>query len=262
LLGRRHPVITVLRPLYEAIAAVAAGKRGVEWAVNEEPLRIDPRARRFVAPRTEPELWEWLKANVRRGERVLDVGSFLGIYAIAVARWAGPDSRVLAFEPTPATAETLARHVEMNGLQDRVKVLRIALGEGEGAADIHEHSEPYRNAIGVTDPAGTHTRDRRVVVSTIDAVCERRSFEPTLIRMDVQGLELAVLKGARRTIARGRGRLRIVLEVHPQLWPLHGIDSVAFDRGLCQLGLRARPLQPRDAAGYLPDEHVELDYLR
>jgi hypothetical protein len=119
-LGPGHPVITALRPLYESIAAAAAGKRGVDWAVNDEPLRIDPRVRRFVAPRTEPELWEWLKANARPGERVLDVGSFLGIYAMVLARWAGADSRVLAFEPTPAVAETLARHVEMNGLQERV----------------------------------------------------------------------------------------------------------------------------------------------
>ena len=77
-------------------------------------------------------------------------------------------------------------------------------------------------------------------MSTVDAVCESRGFEPTLIRMDVQGLELAVLKGARRTIASGRERLRIVLEVHPQLWPLQGTDALAFDATLRQLGLRAR----------------------
>ena len=148
----------------------------------------------------------------------------------------------------------------MNGLQERVGVLRIALGEREGEADIHEHSEPYRNAIGVTDPAGKETRQTRIVVSTIDNVCESRAFEPTLIRMDVQGMELPVLKGAARTIARGRGRLKIVLEVHPQLWPLYGTDAVAFDRGLRELGLRARPLVPRGAGAYLPDEHVELVY--
>ena len=41
---------------------------------------------------------------------------------------------MLAFEPTPSIAETLACHVEMNGLQERVEVLRMALGEAEGTA--------------------------------------------------------------------------------------------------------------------------------
>jgi len=254
-------MINALRPLYESIAAVAAGKRGVEWPVNDERFRIDPRVRRFIPPTMEPDLWEWLKTTVRADERVLDVGSFLGIYAMALARWAGANARVLAFEPTPAVAETLVRHVEMNGLQDRIEVLRIALGTRDGVADFHEHSEPYRNAIGVTDPAGVGTGQIRVPVSTIDAICESRNVEPTLIRMDVQGAELAVLTGARRTIARGRGRLRIILEAHPQLWPLHGIDPAAFDRGLQELGLQARPLTARAPGEYQPDEHVELVYL-
>jgi FkbM family methyltransferase len=249
-----------LRPFYESVAAVVAGKGGVPWAVNGEPLRIDPRMRRFVAPTTEPELWKWLKAEVHTGEHILDVGAFLGVYAIMLARWAGPSSRVLAFEPTPGIADALGRHIVMNGLDDRIQVLRLALGASDGEAMIHQHSEPYRNAIGVTDPAGRETGQAHVVVSTIDAVCERHGFEPTLIRMDVQGSELAVLEGARRTIGRGRGRLRIVLEVHPQLWALHGTNAAAFEDLLNGLGLCARTLSQPDPAGFRADEHVELVY--
>jgi hypothetical protein len=99
-------------------------------------------------------------------------------------------------------------------------------------------------------------------MSTIDEVCRRESFDPTLLRMDVQGFERAVLRGARQTIARCRGRLRIVLEVHPQLWPLLGFDTKDFERTLSELGLRARTLRGRDAPSYEPDEHVELEYVR
>ena len=168
-------MVTTLRPVYESLMAVASAGRGVEWPINGEEFRVDPRARRFVAPSGEPELWGWLRANVRSGERVLDVGSFLGVYAILIARWAGPGSRVLAFEPTPGTAGMLTQHVRMNGVHDRVEVLAIALGEEPGEVEIHEHSEPYRNAVGITDPAGEATRRTPVVVSTIDAVCELKN---------------------------------------------------------------------------------------
>ena len=79
--------------------------------------------------------------------------------------------------------------------------------------------------------------------------------------MDVQGFERAALSGARETIVRGRGRLRMVIEVHPQLWPLQGFDATDFDRTLGDLGLRARTLGGERVTTYEPDGHVELEYI-
>jgi FkbM family methyltransferase len=192
---------------------------------------------------------------------VLDVGSFLGVYAVAVARWAGPNGRLLAFEPTPAANRLLRRHVRLNGVQRQIRTFSLALGEHERDAELHEHSDPYRNAVGLTDPAGIGVRTSTVQMSTIDEICRRESFDPTLLRMDVQGFELAVLRGARETIARSRGRLRIVLEVHPQLWPLLGFGTEDFERALSELRLRPRTLGGSNAPPYEPDGHVELEYL-
>jgi FkbM family methyltransferase len=217
--------------------------------------------RRLVSPVVEPELWSWLQAGVRPGERVLDVGSFLGVYAVVLARWAGSSGRVLAFEPTPGILTTLKRHIEINGVADRVRVFPVALGDKEGEVSLHEHSDPYRNAVGVTDPKGSQTAISHVKVTTIDAICRQLHFAPTLLRMDVQGFEREVLLGATETIARGHGHLRMVIEVHPQLWPLHGFDSADFDRTLLELGLRARSLLGRDGPGYEPDGHVVLEYV-
>src|ERR1700721_1777633 len=97
LLGRNSSIIRTLRPSYERLLDAASGGRGMRWLVNGEAVRIDPRVRRLVAPTVEPELWSWLRANVGANEQVLDIGSFLGIYAILLARWAGPAGRVLAF---------------------------------------------------------------------------------------------------------------------------------------------------------------------
>src|SRR5690349_475326 len=93
-LGRQSAVIRALRPSYEWLLDTASGGRGTPWRVNGELVRIDPRVRRLVAPTVEPELWSWLRANVRPAERILDVGSFLGIYAVLLARWSGPEARV------------------------------------------------------------------------------------------------------------------------------------------------------------------------
>ena len=151
-IGRDSTVIRTLRPSYEWLLDAASGGRGTPWSVNDETFRIDPRVRRLVAPTAEPELWAWLKENIRPGDAVLDVGSFLGIYAIIEARWAGPTGRVLAFEPTPSTVTTLRRHIKINDVADRITVMPVALGAAEGRVELHEHSDPYRNAVGATDP--------------------------------------------------------------------------------------------------------------
>ncbi len=61
-------------------------------------------------------------------------------------------------------------------------------------------------------------------------------------------------------IEAGRGRLRIVLEVHPQLWPLQGFGVPEFETTLTELGLRACALRPGGPL-YEPDGHVTLEYL-
>ena len=86
-----------------------------------------------------------------------------------------------------------------------------------------------------------------------------KGFMPTLMRMDVQGFERAVLMGAKQVIQSGRGRLRMVLEVHPQLWP-QGFGIPEFESTLAELGLRARALN-KGGPLYKPDGHVVLEYL-
>jgi FkbM family methyltransferase len=259
-LGRDSMLVRTFRPSYEWLLNAASGGRGTPWTVNGEVFRIDPRVRSLVAPTAEPELWGWLKENIRPGDAVLDVGSFLGIYAIIEARWAGPTGRVLAFEPTPSTVTTLQRHLRINDLADRISVIPVALGATLGRVELHEHSDPYRNAVGVTDPLGQGTGTQWIEQTTLDVVCEEKRFTPTLVRMDVQGFERAVLMGAKKVIEAGRGRLRMVLEVHPQLWPLQGFGVPEFESTLTELGLRARPLR-QGGPLYEPDGHVSLEYL-
>lgn len=258
--GKNSAVVNALRPAYERFLLAASFGRGISWPVNGEPMRIDPRVRRLMAQQTELDLWEYLRSAVGPAEQVLDIGSFLGVYAIMMARWSEPAGRVLAFEPSPGSGAILQRHLRMNGQADRVTLVRSAVGAEPGMVELREYSDPYRNAVASTAPGGVERGLTRVSVTTVDEVCASRGFVPTLMRIDVQGFELAVLRGARETIQRGRGRLRIVLEVHPQLWGEYGVDASRFDALLAELGLRAVPLVPGEST-YQPDEHVRLEYV-
>jgi FkbM family methyltransferase len=259
-LGRHRAAVRALSPVYARWLRAAYGRRGLRWHVNGEPMRIDPASRHLMPHRNEPELFHYLREQIRPGDVILDIGAFLGGYAIPLARWAGAHGRVLAFEPSPASFATLCRHLEMNGFGPPRVVARCA---AVGARDerrglITFEGEPYRNMI---VPEGAPASSTVVEVVTVDSICATLGRPPDWIRMDVQGLEFDVLRGAGAVLREGGGRLRIVAEVHPDQWPDYGIDpGTAADR-LAAIGLRARPLRPGDNP-FEQSAHAVLEPLR
>jgi FkbM family methyltransferase len=250
------------------------GRRGVPWSLHDEPFRIDPRVRHLLPSSAEPALFAYLRRTIRPGDVVLDAGGFLGAYAILAARWAGPSGRVVTFEPSPGSASIARAHFEMNSEGSRITLIEAGVADREGRARLAIHDESYRNQIlghddpnrlrqGYGGPPKLHAKAEgsyhTVTVVTIDDVCRDMRLTPTLIRMDVQGAEFAALDGARETIAAGRGSLRIVVEMHPQLWPSFGVTADSAPARLEALGLRARPLDGNDP--FAVDGHAILEYI-
>lgn len=247
----------MLRPAYSAWLNAAYGRRGISWWVNGERLRIHPAVRHLIPQDNERSLFEYLRAAIRPGDLVFDVGAFLGTYALFEARWSGAQGRVVAFEPSPSSFSILTRHLAMNGLRDRVDARHAAVGASVGRRllVVFEH-EPYRNQLaGLASPGQVS-----VEVLTVDAVCRELGRVPDWIRMDVQGLEFDVLQGAREAIRAARGRMKIVVETHPDQWPEFGIDPREAQDRFRMLGLRARPLMPADPL-FIQGGHVILEPL-
>jgi FkbM family methyltransferase len=240
-LGRRGLPVQALRAGYARCLAAVYGRRGLPWRVNGESFRIDPAVRHLLPHENEPDLFGFLREHIEPGQYVLDLGAFLGTYAVLAARRAGPTGRVLAVEPSPWTFERLLRHLAMNGCAPPQVVPHCAaVGAALGrSAIVTFDAEPYRNMVA---PQGA--RGVPVDVVTVDSLCERWGRPPDWIRMDVQGQEFEVLRGAREVLREGRGRTRLVVEMHPEQWPEYGIQPAEAEDRLTALGLRARPVTP------------------
>ena len=220
------------------------GRAGMPWRVHDEIVRIDPRVRHLVPHASEPALFQFIHRAVAPGDVVLDVGAFLGVYAVLEARRAGPGGRVIALEPTAWSASVARRHVAYNaGTGAPITLIEAAAGEVRGHATFYEYDEPYVNALAAAVDVESSPRRREVDVVTLDEVCGELGVVPAFIRMDVQGAEFHALRGARNTIHAAGPRLTIVAEMHPQCWPGFGIDeSCALDT-IASLGLQAAPLE-------------------
>jgi FkbM family methyltransferase len=252
--------LAVAQRVYGLMLRVVYQRRGLPWEVHGDTVRIHPGLRHLVPHNGEPALHEFLRTAIREGDRVLDVGAFLGIYAILAARRAGPDGRVMAFEPTPQSAALARRHFGYNALADRVRLFDVAVSDRPGRAEFFEYAEPYVNSlVSAPDTSGAPVR-REVEVVTIDDVCRQFDFVPTLIRMDVQGAEIHALRGARDTIRKAGARLRLVVEMHPQCWPDFGVDETIARQTIASLGLSAAPLVPGEKL-FARDAHAVLTPL-
>jgi FkbM family methyltransferase len=240
-LGSQSAAISALRPLYAWWLRTTCGRRGLDWHINGEAMRIDPAMRRMLPHENEPELFAFLRQHVRPGDVVIDIGAFLGTYAILEARAVGPLGRVVAFEPSPGTFDALERHLRMNGLTaPQVEARCVAVGERTGRVQLLTwKDEPYRNMVAPRGRMGV-----TIETMTLDDICASWTQPPTWIRMDVQGQEFAVLKGARELLRCAGRRLRIVAEMHPQQWPDYGLVPADAAGELASLGLRARALMP------------------
>lgn len=233
------------RRAYALALRVRYGRRGMPWRVHDETIRIDPRLRHLVPHDGEPALYRFIASHVRPGDTVLDVGAFLGVYAVLEARRAGATGTVIAVEPTSWSASMARRHFDVNRAgRAGITLVEAAAGATRGSATLHEYDLPYVNALAeavdVTAPARRHT----VPVVTVDDLCAEHRIVPTFIRMDVQGAEFDVLRGARGVIGTPGAALTIVAEMHPQCWPSFGMDEAKAMAIIDDLGLLVEPLVP------------------
>lgn len=253
-LGRNAPLVKRWRPTYDQALDFLYARSGMEVHVGEETLRVCPRVRNFA--QIESDVYAYLHAHIRPGDTVFDVGSFLGIYAMVSARRTGPRGLVVSFEPTTTSLPFLHRHLVMNGMQTRVRVLACAVGRRSGTVEFFEHGDAYLNSVGVQDPSAAVGDTVQVPMLSIDEACALFGWKPDVIRVDVQGLEAEVLQGAKLTIAK-HPELKIIIEIHPQLWALHALDEAKFKAQLHDLGLDACAPDGGPPA-YFPDAHLVL----
>ena len=134
---------------------------------------------------------------IRPGDVFYDIGANAGIVAVDVARTFGEAVTVHAFEPQPTLADSLTISIALNAFT-RAHVHRILLGDVSGEADLYLADHGVHSSI-VSREAGALRLSCRM--ETIDRLVAAGTLPPpSVMKIDVEGAELRVLNGARRTL--------------------------------------------------------------
>jgi FkbM family methyltransferase len=134
---------------------------------------------------------------VKPGMTVLDIGAHRGFYTLLFSKRVGPTGRVLSFEPSLRERKKLLRHVRIN-FRKNVGVKDCALGAADGAGELYVVSgiETGCNSLRPPDTRAPVSAVK-VQVRKLDEVLSEEKIEKVdFIKLDVEGGELNVLKGA------------------------------------------------------------------
>jgi len=217
-------------------------KLGSPVRFNEDMLRLE----RAVAShygrsnlrRYEARVYQAFIQRIEKGMRVFDIGAHIGLFTLAAAKRVGNEGRVYAFEPSTEAAEILNHHIRLNGWQDRVEVVRAVVCDVDGVVPF------YVEGLSVAASLGRENIEAPLKVETpsvtLDRFCKVRSIKPDVLKVDVEGAELLVLRGARDLLM--TENLSIFCEIHPGRMQYCQSSLAELDAFLGNIGYCREPL--------------------
>ena len=182
---------------------------------------------------------------ITTGECVFDLGGHIGYTALYFSFLVGTTGRVSVFEPSLENLTYLKNNVESCKRQN-IDIFERAVSDRAGTATLYCESLTGQNSTIVSDflPRSPAVKYQacQTQTTTVDQVVEQSQLRPAFIKIDVEGAELAVLRGMRRTLEVLRPRLMIENNLYgPEIWEV--LDRAGYKMH-DELG---RPLRSADS---------------
>jgi FkbM family methyltransferase len=165
----------------------------------------------------------WLEVHLKEGDIALDIGAHYGVYSLLMSAKCGRSGRVIAFEPDPDARALMARNLGLNSDLSRPVIEPIACSDENGNAFLFTRGGNGQSSLarsGVEFSAHHHAHKISVPLVTLDSYLEsHRLPEPRLVKIDAEGAEIRILKGASKLL---NGTSDVLCELHPYAWPEFG----------------------------------------
>lgn len=207
----------------------------------------------FLQRRFEPATTELVGKLLRPGMVVFDVGANLGRFALQAARAVGPSGQVHAFEPTATILARLRHNAALNDLPN-VVAIEAAVTDQAGTVTLHESERMtelnslYGSASGFDDDRPWNTVE--VPALALDDYLRQQALPAVdLVKIDVEGAELAVLRGARELL-RGPAPPLLLLEFFPAAMARAGYREADLRSELAASGYDCRLVEVLEPAAW------------
>jgi FkbM family methyltransferase len=240
---RHRFVVGLKRVLY--------GRRGEPYRFAGQTLRYLPGTRpirlRYIHSKNWVNRYDalqvvWLGSHLREGDTAIDVGAHYGIYSILMAAKCGQRGHVVAFEPDPYAREVLARNIALNPALKPPVIESAACSDEIGEAILFSRGGNAQSSLvrsGVEFSPEHKSEEIPVPVLTLDSYLISHKLAPSCVKIDAEGAEVRILKGADKLLA---STAKILCELHPYAWPEFGNTFAELKSLVAPSGRRIRYL--------------------
>lgn len=214
-----------------------ARRVGLSWQLH---LANNLERRLYFARTYESATLREAVSRLRPGDVVLDVGANIGTFALPLA---SAGAAVIAVEPASDTSARLRNHVVINDLVNRVQVKQIALGNSRTQLELRVGS---KKDTGLRTLTGGGEVIEVVEVITGDELLQNLAIKPDIVKIDVEGAELMVLRGMPNALRNAR-LLFVELVVRHQARAGETVTALVEhlrDFGFTPWHIRIRGLEP------------------
>lgn len=180
-------------------------------AVEVVPLRCGVRVRCRLWDEVPNNIW-WLGDSCELGEAlffrrclkpgmtVFDVGANIGYYSLLASPIVGASGKIYSFEPVASTHQELAANIYLNGIGN-IRAFRHIVSDHSGPMTMRHGPPDNSGASHVEDGAAGQPDAEQVEAVSLDDFVKRENIRKVdVIKVDVEGYEAAVVKGARQVI--------------------------------------------------------------
>ncbi len=162
----------------------------------------------------EPEATAFLNNCLKPGDTFIDVGANIGYFSLLAAKNVGPNGRVIAVEASPVVYQHLVGNVNLNQAR-QIRTLNVAAAAEKGTVALYCGQECNCGATSVV------CGESDVVIAEVhaapltDLISDDEWNNARLVKIDVEGAEVGVIRGLGPLIERGRSDREYLIEIHP-----------------------------------------------
>lgn len=145
----------------------------------------------------EPEMLADIAARTKPGSTIIDIGANIGNHSVYFGLFCGA-GKVFSFEPQSEVYDTLHKNISLNFLNDKIITFKMGLGSYEATAKL---GQVDNKNIGMTKLEINESGE--IKISTLDSIVKHEPQNSiSIIKIDVEGMEMEVLRGAIKTLER------------------------------------------------------------
>lgn len=240
-------------PAYMGAVAARFGVLRPVWREFQPGLRMQLDFRDMIhqtillADLWDPLLTRLVNEHLQPGDVFVDVGAHSGYFTLLASRRVGTAGAVLAIEPSPAVATQLRSNVRASECSN-VRIEEVACSDLPGEAVLHVHAGGNSGMTSLASSNAGAGPTVAVQCASLDSLYRKHNLgRVRLMKIDVEGAELLVLRGAAEMIRQAKPL--IVIELEPHLLAGFGFEMKDVVEWMGKLNYRVTPMD--EHANYL-----------